>query len=120
MRPSYYLLGLLTGVSVLVAAPSGASAAEAGFSLQASNSGASASGSASGGADDFWHQFRPTPMALELGIYGGAAFFSKQHNLQNLEIVEEPPAIGHQKLNTALDLGLRAGFYPLSFLGVEG
>lgn len=120
MRPSYYLLGLSTGVSLFVAVPSGASAAEAGFSLQASNSGASASGSASADADDFWRQFRPTPMALELGIYGGAAFFSKQHNLQNLEIVEEPPAIGHQKLNTALDLGLRAGFYPLSFLGVEG
>lgn len=59
-------------------------------------------------------------MALELGIYGGAAFFSKQHNLQNLELVEQAPAIGHQKLNTGLDLGLRAGFYPLSFLGAEG
>ena len=52
--------------------------------MAASNSGASASGSASGGADDYWHQFRPTPMALELGIYGGVALFSKEHNLQNL------------------------------------
>jgi outer membrane protein OmpA-like peptidoglycan-associated protein len=120
MRTSYHLLGLLIGVSAALVAPSRASAAEAGFSLQASNSGASASGSASGGEENFWRQFRPTPMALELGIYGGAAFFSKQHNLQNLAIVEESPAIGHQKLNTALDLGLRAGFYPLSFLGAEG
>ena len=120
MRSSYYLLGLLTGVSAFVVAPSGARAAEAGFSFQASNSGASASASASGDADDYWRQFRPTPMALELGIYGGAAFFSKQHNLQNLEIVEEAPAIGHQKLNVGLDVGLRAGFYPLSFLGAEG
>lgn len=59
-------------------------------------------------------------MALELGIYGGAAFFSKQHNLQNLEAIEQSPAIGHQALNTGLDLGLRAGFYPLSWLGAEG
>jgi outer membrane protein OmpA-like peptidoglycan-associated protein len=121
MRPSSYLLGLLTGFAALAASPSHARAAEAGFSLAASNNGASASGSASGGgADDFWHQFRPTPMALELGIYGGAAFFSKEHNLQNLELIDTAPAQGHQELKTALDLGLRAGFYPLSWLGAEG
>lgn len=120
MRSTYHLLGLLIGASAVVLAPSRASAADAGFSFQASNSGVSASGSASGAEESYWRQFRPTPMALELGIYAGAAFFSKQHNLQNLAIVEESPAIGHQKLNTALDLGLRAGFYPLSFLGAEG
>ncbi|MDF3070178.1 MAG: OmpA/MotB domain protein [Polyangiaceae bacterium] len=120
MRSTYHLLGLLIGVSASLVAPSRASAAEAGFSLQASGSGVNAQGSSSGGADDFWRQYRPTPMALELGIYGGLALFSAQHNLQNLAIVDESPAIGHQKLNTALDLGLRAGFYPLSFLGAEG
>jgi outer membrane protein OmpA-like peptidoglycan-associated protein len=88
--------------------------------MEASGAGASASGSATGGADDYWHQFRPTPMALELGVYGGAAFFSKEHNLQNLELIERSPAVGHQKLKTGLDLGLRVGFYPLSWLGVEG
>ena len=88
--------------------------------MQASDAGASASGSASGGADDYWHQFRPTPMALELGVYGGAAFFSKEHNLQNLERIERSPAVGHQKLKTGLDLGVRVGFYPLSWLGAEG
>jgi outer membrane protein OmpA-like peptidoglycan-associated protein/opacity protein-like surface antigen len=120
MRPTYYLLGLIAGVSALVVAPSGAHAAEAGFSLQASGDGASAQGSASGGADDYWHQFRPTPMALELGIYGGAAFFSKEHNLQNLETIDVAPAIGHQRLKTGFDVGVRAGFYPLSWLGAEG
>jgi outer membrane protein OmpA-like peptidoglycan-associated protein len=120
MRSYSYLLGLIAGVSAVAAAPSRARAAEAGFSMQASGDGASASGSASGGADDYWHQFRPTPMALELGIYGGAALFSKQHNLQNLELIERSPAVGHQQLKTALDLGLRAGFYPLSWLGAEG
>jgi OOP family OmpA-OmpF porin len=60
-------------------------------------------------------------MALELGIYGGVAIFSAQHNLQDLEVIsQEPPAQGHQKLGPGLDLGLRAGFYPLSWLGVEG
>ena len=88
--------------------------------MAASDSGVNASGSASGGADDYWHQFRPTPMALELGIYGGVALFSKEHNLQNLETINESPAVGHQALKTGLDLGLRAGFYPLSWLGAEG
>ena len=48
--------------------------------------------------DDYWHQFRPTPMALELGIYGGAAFFSKQHNLQDLEMIagSRPPSATKQ------------------------
>lgn len=58
-------------------------------------------------------------MALELGVYGGAGFFSDQHNLQNLDLVPGSQ-YGHQRLAPALDLGLRAGFYPLSFLGVEG
>lgn len=122
MRPSSYLLGLIAGLSALVAVAPQARAAEAGFSFQASNSGASASSSASGGGDSYWRQFRPTPMALELGIYGGVALFSKQHNLQNLErIAEQPPAVGHQEIaRPGLDLGIRAGFYPLSFLGAEG
>jgi OOP family OmpA-OmpF porin len=121
MRSSSYLSGLIAGVSALVGVAAPAAAAEAGFSFQASSSGASASGSASGGGDGFWRKFRPTPMALELGLYGGAAIFSEQHNLQNLEIIaEQPPASGHQTLaRPGLDLGLRAGFYPLAFLGAE-
>jgi OOP family OmpA-OmpF porin len=122
MRSSSYLLGSIAAIGALVGAQPSAQAAEAGFSLQASNSGSSATGSTSGGGDgDFWRQFRPTPMALELGIYGGVAIFSAEHNLQDLEvIVQEPPALGHQKLGPGLDLGLRAGFYPFSWLGVEG
>ena len=120
MRISSYLLGLIAGVSALTVLPARARAAEAGFSMAASGSGVNASGSASAGTDDYWHQFRPTPMALELGVYGGLALFSKEHNLQNLEIIDESPAIGHQQLKTGLDLGLRAGFYPLSWLGAEG
>jgi len=60
-------------------------------------------------------------MALELGIYGGAAFFSDRHNLQDLQVIaERPPARGHQKIGPGLDLGLRAGFYPFSWIGAEG
>lgn len=106
-------------MSALTLVPARARAAEADFSFQASSSGASASGSASGEADTFWRQYRPTPMALELGLYAGAAFFSKQHNLQNLAVVEQTPQ-GHQKIGPGFDVGLRAGFYPLTWLGAEG
>jgi OOP family OmpA-OmpF porin len=121
MRSSSYLLGLICGVSALTLSTTSARAADAGFSLSASSgNGVTASGNALGGADDYWHQFRPTPLALELGVYGGVALFSKEHNLQNLELIDVSPAQGHQKLKTGLDLGLRAGFYPLSWLGAEG
>jgi OOP family OmpA-OmpF porin len=121
MRLSFRSIGSLAVVCALLAArPRVASAAEGGFSMQASGSGASASASGSGGGTDgFWRQFRPTPMALELGVYAGAAFFSDDHNLQNLALVDQPPAAGHQALDTGFDLGLRAGFYPLSWLGAE-
>jgi OOP family OmpA-OmpF porin len=110
---------LFAGLSSLVVALPRASAAEAGFSFQASNSGASATGSSSGG--DSFKLYRPTPMALELGIYAGGAFFSKQHNIQDLEVIaEQPPAQGHQRLGPGFDLGIRAGFYPFSWLGAEG
>jgi len=60
-------------------------------------------------------------MALELGLYAGFANFADQHNLQELDVTAGPSSLyGHQKLNTGLDLGLRAAFYPLTFLGLEG
>ena len=100
-----------------VAAPAPA-AASASFSL--GGSGASADANASGGSGDgFWDLYRPLPMALELGVYGGIGHFSAQHNLQDLDLVGSNPN-GHQRLNTALDLGLRAAFYPLSWAGIEG
>jgi len=58
-------------------------------------------------------------MALELGLYAGFANFADQHNLQDLDRVQDTQ-YGHQSLSTGLDLGLRAAFYPLSFLGIEG
>lgn len=97
-------------------APAPAASADASFSL----GGAAASTSVdTGTGDGFWERYRPLPLALELGVYAGLAHFSDQHNLQNLELVPDNQ-YGHQRLATSIDLGLRAGFYPLSFVGVEG
>jgi outer membrane protein OmpA-like peptidoglycan-associated protein len=101
------------------AAPPAPAPAAASASLSFDSAGASADTSASEGGDGFWERYRPLPMALELGVYGGAAHFASQHNLQDLDIVPDTQ-YGHQRLKTGLDLGLRAAFYPLSFAGVEG
>lgn len=99
-------------------APAPAAGAASG-SFSFGSNGSSAQADADLGGDGFWKRYRPLPLALELGIYGGLAHFSGQHNLQNLAIVGDNPN-GHQGLSTSLDLGVRAGFYPLSFLGIEG
>jgi outer membrane protein OmpA-like peptidoglycan-associated protein len=99
--------------------PGTAPAASADASLTLGGpSGASATAD-SGAGDGFWKRYRPLPLALELGVYGGVASFADQHNLQDLNLVQDTQ-YGHQSLSTGLDLGLRAAFYPLSFLGVEG
>jgi outer membrane protein OmpA-like peptidoglycan-associated protein len=102
-------------------APPPTAAASASIQLGGA-SGASAqviSPSDSNSGDGVWERYRPLPMAVELGVYGGLGLFSDQHNLQDLNLVPDNQ-YGHQRLAPALDLGLRAGFYPLSFLGVEG
>jgi outer membrane protein OmpA-like peptidoglycan-associated protein len=99
-------------------APPPAANAAAGASFSLGGAGASANVD-TGTGDGFWKRYRPLPLALELGVYGGFAHFADQHNLQNLDLVPDTQ-YGHQRLGTSLDLGLRAAFYPLSFLGVEG
>lgn len=64
------------------------------------------------------HRYPPQAMTGEVGIFAGV-WFPGRH----LELYEPNPSLprsGHQRLATAAaDLGLRGGFYPLRFLGVE-
>ncbi|MBL9106082.1 MAG: OmpA family protein [Myxococcales bacterium] len=63
-------------------------------------------------------RWRPVRNSWELGLYLGAFIPSKNHEFYhpNTDIA----GFGHQPLARAgLDLGLRAGYYPLSFLGLE-
>ncbi|HEY3667703.1 MAG TPA: hypothetical protein VGL19_16990, partial [Polyangiaceae bacterium] len=92
------------------AAPAPAAPAAASGSLSFGASGASADANVDAGGDGFWERYRPLPMALEFGVYGGVAHFANQHNLQDLDLVPSTQ-LGHQRLRTALDLGLRAAFY---------
>jgi OOP family OmpA-OmpF porin len=67
--------------------------------------------------DPAFYRHRPTPMSFEAGIYFGLAWFSSDLNLQDLSKVG--PRNPHQEFNNAPSVGLRAGFFPLSFLGGE-
>ncbi len=54
---------------------------------------------------------RPTKNYFELGLLGGLLFPSKDHELQDRN---------HQPFDSPVpELGMRAGFYPLAYLGVE-
>jgi len=63
-------------------------------------------------------RYRPTRMSFELGIYGGIFKASSEHEFYRPNI-NNPPTYGHQALKLGGDIGIRAGFYPLSFLGIE-
>ena len=102
-----------------VAAPTPAPAVEASGAFSLGGPSGVAASADTGRGDGFWERYRPLPFALELGAYAGVAHFARQHNLQNLELVPDNQ-YGHQRLATALDLGFRAAFYPLSFAGIEG
>ncbi|MEZ4224694.1 MAG: OmpA family protein [Polyangiaceae bacterium] len=102
------------------AAPEAESAAPAAESA-APETGAETAGSASfststgvSSEGDFMSRYTPEAGLIELGIFGGAIWVSKDHNLRdgtNPQLEIDRPSF---------ELGLRAAYFPLSFLGVEG
>ncbi|GMV14143.1 MAG: hypothetical protein AMXMBFR56_23670 [Polyangiaceae bacterium] len=97
-------LPLLLALSA--AAP--AAAQEASGSLSLSNNAASADSSAG-----FLEKYPAEAGLLELGVFAGAIWVSQNHNLRDVQAehytIDRP----------TLELGLRAGYFPLSFLGAE-
>jgi outer membrane protein OmpA-like peptidoglycan-associated protein len=57
--------------------------------------------------------YPPEHNLLEIGVFGGAFFPSSKHNLRNENFRQHPYGIGPE-------FGARLGYYPLSFLGIEG
>jgi outer membrane protein OmpA-like peptidoglycan-associated protein len=58
---------------------------------------------------------QPTNVQFEVGLYGGAFFADQDHEYYEAIGFDQEPL---QKV--APDLGLRLGFYPLAYVGVEG
>ena len=57
--------------------------------------------------------FPPEGNVLELGVFGGVIFPSSDHNLRY-------EAYPQQQYTAGAEFGARLGYYPLSFLGIEG
>ncbi|GEM_PF-2821862 len=81
-----------------------------------SGSSSRASGRMSGKWLDRGEPNAPAPMGntVELGIYGGVLLPSKNH-----ELYEEATVVQHRFKPAAFITGLRIGYMPLRFLGVE-
>jgi OOP family OmpA-OmpF porin len=63
-------------------------------------------------------RWAPEPHMLELGVYGGIMLLAQTHELFGADL--DLPDQGYKPLNRVLpDLGVRVGYYPLRFFGVE-
>jgi outer membrane protein OmpA-like peptidoglycan-associated protein len=97
-------------VAALVAATAHAQEGEATGSAALSAEGLSASGSSEGAGSG---KLEPEAMLVELGLFGGALWISNRHNLAHMSVPIYPVE------NPLFEVGARAAFFPLSFLGVE-
>ena len=78
------------------------------------SSGATASATSNEGAfEPYEAGYPPDDNLLELGVFGGVLFPAKKHNLRNEKFK-------HHSFQRAPELGARIGWYPLSFIGIEG
>jgi outer membrane protein OmpA-like peptidoglycan-associated protein len=121
---------IATAVALSISLPAAAQPAEgaAEGSVSLSPSGATTDGSAdaskkkgkrakSNDGTPWIKRHRPTNGQVELGVFGGVMLIAKDH-----ELYRPADAAGsnwEEYKRVAPDIGLRVGYYPLSFLGVE-
>jgi outer membrane protein OmpA-like peptidoglycan-associated protein len=121
-------------VALLAALPGAVAAQDAALGGSVSTTSASADATASNPApatdpddpasyadDAPLDRYRPRPMALEFGFVAGLAIFSEKLNLENEDYIAKSATDDrlHSKLATSGEFGLRLGFYPMTWLGVE-
>jgi OOP family OmpA-OmpF porin len=103
-------------------APRGASAEGAQISLSASTSDGASADAAAGGADaaataeNHGPPWGVEPGLWEVGLYWGLFFADDDHELFD---VDSETVVRQPLENVSPELGLRAGWYPLRFLGAE-
>ena len=124
---SWVVLGLSATLVSVASAQTEPAAASGSVSLSSSN-GANADAAASAPAaapapapaapaeapfEPYEPGYPPEGNVLELGVFGGAIFPSSDHNLRYEALPQRHYAVGPE-------FGARLGYYPLSFLGIEG
>ncbi|MET0793769.1 MAG: outer membrane beta-barrel protein, partial [Polyangiaceae bacterium] len=124
---SWVVLGLSATLVSAASAQTEPAAASGSVSLSSSD-GASAKGAADAPApapaaapattsevpyEPYEAGYPPEGNVLELGVFGGAIFPSSDHNLRYQRYPQ-------QRYDAGPEIGARLGYYPLSFLGIEG
>src|SRR6478609_69471 len=99
-------------LSVGVVSPAWGQAAQVEASAS-TEGGTSAKAEESGKFEPYEAGYPPDNNLLEIGVFGGALFPSSDHNLRDERFPQQPYRV-------APELGGRLGYFPLSFLGIEG
>jgi OOP family OmpA-OmpF porin len=75
-----------------------------------------------GGDDRFIHRYKPQANLLEAGLFVGPLFISDRNSFRGATIINpgRPPTVKPvSTFKPAPEFGIRAGYYPLAFLGGE-
>ena len=105
------------------AAVAAGGATPAPFQAQAQLSTQSGLPSDSGDDDDFMHRYKPQANLVEVGVFVGPLFISDNNSFRGATVVNPgaPPTV--RPISTfkqpSPEIGIRGGYYPLSFLGGE-
>lgn len=83
---------------------------------------ADAATSDAGTSDGFMHRYKPQANLLEAGVFVGPLFISDRNSFRGQTIINpgRPPTVKPvSTFKPAPEFGIRAGYYPLTFLGGE-
>jgi outer membrane protein OmpA-like peptidoglycan-associated protein len=76
-----------------------------------------------GESDDFLHRYKPQANLIEVGLFVGPLFISDNNSFRGPTVVRSgaPPSVKPvtEFKQPAPEIGIRGGYYPLSFLGGE-
>jgi outer membrane protein OmpA-like peptidoglycan-associated protein len=112
------LAALLAAASLAAEARAQAPAASAEASVTATDASAKPASSDDAASTPWMRRHRPARNSWELGVYAGAFIPSARHEFYAPDLTVA--GYGHQALGKAgFDLGLRLGYYPARFLGIE-
>jgi len=68
---------------------------------------------------DFLHRYTPQANTVELGVFAGLLFLSDENSFRGAPSAEGTPLPYSVYKQPAAQLGVRAGYFPLTFLGGE-
>ncbi len=114
MRHNLTLTTLLSLSTLSVSSMAQEASASAGVSLSDQTATASADTDDDNApeTDSYFNRYEPEGDLWEFGLFGGVMLPSTSHNLR-------APDASQQPFDTALEVGARFAYYPLSFLGAE-